>query len=64
MNRDDPAIPPDWERVPDDQRLRDGDMYWHPWSLKWTDYDGQYQILIANDYREGGSEVIRKKETT
>lgn len=64
MNREDPAIPEGWERVPDDQKLRVGDMYWHPWRSKWENYDKQYQLLDASDYYAEGSMVIRKKEST
>ncbi len=64
MNREDPAIPEGWEQVPGDQKLQVGDMYWHPWRLKWEDYDMQYQLLDASDYYNDGSMVIRKKVTT
>ena len=64
MNRDDPAIPPGWERVPDDELIVAGHGYWHPWRQEWREYDLQHGICTAGDYRKHGAMVIQKKETT
>ena len=63
MNRYDRAIPEGWERVPDDEKIVTGHMYWHPWRQEWRDYDYQYGICTAGDYRKHGAMVIRKKVT-
>lgn len=64
MNREDPAIPPGWEQVPDEETITAGHMYWHPWRMQWCDYDRSYGICTAGDYKKHGSIVIRKKEST
>jgi hypothetical protein len=64
MNREDPTIPKGWEQVPDDELIVAGDMFWHPWRQEWRDYDRDYGLCTAGDYKNHGSTVIRKKETT
>jgi hypothetical protein len=64
MSSEDPTIPEGWERVPSDQLIIEGDMFWHPWYRKWQEHYSAYRQCTARDYEVNGSKVIRKKETT
>jgi hypothetical protein len=64
MSSETPTIPEGWERVPSDQLIVAGDMYWHPWYRKWKDHDSSHKQYKARDYEIEGATVIRKKETT
>jgi hypothetical protein len=57
-------IPERWERVPSDQLIIEGDMFWHPWHSKWNEVTCLHAGTLAVTYEAFGSPVIRKKETT